>query len=60
MEVTGGALANGDRIFDLGNLPDMVPTLAVLAALRPGRTAITGVAHLRVKESDRLAPWRRG
>ncbi|MGV8081890.1 MAG: 3-phosphoshikimate 1-carboxyvinyltransferase [Syntrophales bacterium] len=55
VEVTGGALANGDRVFDLGNMPDMVPTLAVLAALRPGRTAITGVPHLRVKESDRLA-----
>jgi len=55
VEVTGGDLPNGDRVFDLGNMPDMVPTLAVLAALRSGRTAITGVAHLRVKESDRLA-----
>jgi 3-phosphoshikimate 1-carboxyvinyltransferase len=27
----------------------------VLSVLRPGRTTITGVAHLRVKESDRLA-----
>lgn len=53
--VTGGILAPGDRTFDLGAMPDMVPTLAILAALRPGRTAITGASHLRVKESDRLA-----
>ena len=32
----------------------MVPTLAVLSALRPGRTVIANVAHLRLKESDRL------
>lgn len=55
VEVTGGTLATGDRVFDLGNMPDMVPTLAVLSALRPGRTTITGVSHLRVKESDRLS-----
>ncbi|NPU86243.1 MAG: 3-phosphoshikimate 1-carboxyvinyltransferase [Syntrophaceae bacterium] len=55
VEVAGGDLAVGDRVFDLTDMPDMVPTLAVLAALRPGRTAITGVAHLRVKESNRLA-----
>jgi len=33
----------------------MVPTLAVLSAFRPGRTAITNVSHLRLKESDRIA-----
>jgi len=32
----------------------MVPTLAVLSALRPGRTVIRNAAHLRIKESDRL------
>jgi 3-phosphoshikimate 1-carboxyvinyltransferase len=36
-------------------MPDMVPTVAVLAALRPGRTIIRNAAHLRLKESDRLA-----
>jgi len=55
IEVTGGRPAPGERVFHLGNMPDMVPTLAVLAALRPGRTVITGVPHLRIKESDRLA-----
>ncbi len=57
--VTGGRAKEGDFVFDLGNMPDMVPTLAVLAALRPGRTVIQNVAHLRLKESDRLAALAR-
>lgn len=55
VEVEGGRLAPGDVILSLGDMPDMVPTVAVLAALRPGRTIIKDAAHLRVKESDRLA-----
>jgi 3-phosphoshikimate 1-carboxyvinyltransferase len=34
--------------------PDLVPTIAVLAAVAKGTTEITGVAHLRYKETDRL------
>jgi len=52
--VKGSELASGDYTFDLGSMPDMVPTLAVLAAMRPGRTVITNCAHLRIKESNRL------
>lgn len=55
VEVTGGSLAKGDFTFDLNDMPDMVPTLAVLAAFRQGKTAITNVEHLRIKESNRLA-----
>jgi 3-phosphoshikimate 1-carboxyvinyltransferase len=40
---------------DMGNMPDLVPTLAVVAAFAEGTTHITNVAHLRAKESDRLA-----
>jgi 3-phosphoshikimate 1-carboxyvinyltransferase len=54
IEVTGGRLRPGEHLFDMGDMPDMVPTLAVLAAIRPGRTIITNVSHLRVKESDRI------
>jgi len=54
VEVAGGELIAGDLIFDLGDIPDMVPTLAILAACRPGLTVITHVAHLRIKESNRL------
>lgn len=40
---------------DMAAMPDLVPTLAVAAAFAKGETTITGVAHLRHKESDRLA-----
>jgi 3-phosphoshikimate 1-carboxyvinyltransferase len=54
IEVSGGRLIEGDFTASMEDLPDMVPTLAVLAALRPGRTIIRNVAHLRIKESNRL------
>jgi 3-phosphoshikimate 1-carboxyvinyltransferase len=54
IEVSGGRLAEGDFTASMEDLPDMVPTLAVLAAVRPGRTIIRNVAHLRIKESNRL------
>lgn len=40
---------------DMGDMPDMVPTLAVVAAFADGVTEIENVAHLKDKESDRLA-----
>jgi 3-phosphoshikimate 1-carboxyvinyltransferase len=39
---------------DLGTLPDVVQTLAVLAAFADGTTRIRNVAQLAHKESDRL------
>jgi 3-phosphoshikimate 1-carboxyvinyltransferase len=47
-----GALKPVD--IDMNRMPDMVPSLAILAAFAEGRTFIRNVAHLRVKESDRL------
>jgi 3-phosphoshikimate 1-carboxyvinyltransferase len=41
--------------LDMNKMPDMAPTLAVLAACANGRSRIRNVAHLRVKESDRLS-----
>lgn len=40
---------------DMRDMPDQVPTLAALAPFLEGTTEITGAAHLRIKESDRLA-----
>lgn len=40
---------------DLNAMPDVAPTLAVLAAFANGPTHIRNVASLRVKETDRLA-----
>jgi 3-phosphoshikimate 1-carboxyvinyltransferase len=53
LTVTGAPL-HGLEV-DMRAMPDMVPTLAVLAAFAEGETLITGVGHLRHKESDRLA-----
>ncbi|MBE6442054.1 MAG: 3-phosphoshikimate 1-carboxyvinyltransferase [Desulfovibrio desulfuricans] len=40
--------------LDMGGCPDLVPTVAVLAASAQGSTHIRNVAHLRYKESDRI------
>ncbi len=55
VEVEGNNLAEGHFTFDLNDMPDMVPTLALLSAFRKGQTTIKNVAHLRIKESNRLA-----
>jgi len=39
---------------DMVDMPDIVPTLAVVAAFARGTTIIKNVAHLREKECDRL------
>jgi 3-phosphoshikimate 1-carboxyvinyltransferase len=41
--------------MDMSAMPDLVPTLGVLAAFAEGETVASGVAHLRHKESNRLA-----
>jgi 3-phosphoshikimate 1-carboxyvinyltransferase len=53
LNVRPGRLSGAD--LDMGFCPDIVPTVAVLASLAEGPTRITNVAHLRLKESDRLA-----
>lgn len=55
VEVQGGELPSGEMSFDLGAMPDLAPTLAVLCAVRPGRSIIRNIAHLRLKECDRVA-----
>jgi 3-phosphoshikimate 1-carboxyvinyltransferase len=39
---------------DMSAMPDMVPTLAVIALFAEGRTVIRNVSHLKHKESDRI------
>ncbi|BBO84083.1 3-phosphoshikimate 1-carboxyvinyltransferase 2 [Desulfosarcina ovata subsp. sediminis] len=50
--VTGGRLRA--ITVDMADMPDMVPTLAVVAAFAEGTTVIKNVSHLKAKESDRL------
>ena len=46
----------GNAEIDVSGCPDLVPPLAVMAALRAGQTTrLTNAARLRIKESDRLA-----
>jgi 3-phosphoshikimate 1-carboxyvinyltransferase len=52
ISVTGGPLSAIS--VDMGDMPDMVPTLAVVAAFAAGTTQIENVGHLKAKESDRL------
>jgi 3-phosphoshikimate 1-carboxyvinyltransferase len=49
----GGLLRKVD--WNCSDIPDVVPTLAVVALFAHGRTRLRGVAHLRHKESDRIA-----
>ncbi len=56
-EVDGISLQGGPLqgvTADMGMMPDVVPTLAVVAAFAEGKTTIRNVAHLKVKETDRL------
>ncbi|MFB6361786.1 MAG: 3-phosphoshikimate 1-carboxyvinyltransferase [Halobacteriales archaeon] len=41
--------------IDVGDTPDLLPTLAVLGATADGTTAIVNAAHVRYKETDRVA-----
>jgi 3-phosphoshikimate 1-carboxyvinyltransferase len=51
--LSGGMLHGID--VDCSDMPDVVPTLATVALFARGRTRIRNVAHLRFKESDRIA-----
>ena len=54
-----GVVAMPSHLFgaelDCTDTPDLVPVLAVAAAVAQGTTVFTGVGRLRYKESDRLA-----
>ena len=52
IELRGGKLFGVE--VDMNELPDCVPTLAVLAAFAKGQTTINNVRQLRFKETDRL------
>lgn len=51
--VRGGPLRG--IVVDLRDAPDAAPTLAAIATIAEGPTTIRGIAHLRDKESDRIA-----
>ena len=52
--VTGPETLEGIEL-DMGDMPDVAPTLAVTAAFADGTTIINNIASLRIKECDRLS-----
>ena len=52
--VITGYLQELPETVDVSQTPDLLPALALLAAMRPQTTRFTGGAFLRRKESDRL------
>ncbi|MCK6481260.1 MAG: 3-phosphoshikimate 1-carboxyvinyltransferase [Planctomycetes bacterium] len=55
-----GAWCEGGRPLrpfrvDLGGSPDLAPAAAALALFADGESRVSGAAHLRAKESDRIA-----
>ncbi len=40
--------------LDIGDCPDLGPIIALLAALSKGKSTITNISRLRIKESDRV------
>ncbi len=53
VEISGG-IERGFTV-DCVDIPDMVPTLAIIAMFAPDTVKLTGVENLRFKESDRIA-----
>jgi 3-phosphoshikimate 1-carboxyvinyltransferase len=54
MRVAGTGRVRGITA-DLGDVSEIVPVLAALAALADSRSVFTGIGHMRTHESDRLA-----
>jgi 3-phosphoshikimate 1-carboxyvinyltransferase len=52
LTVTGTGIIHG---IQLDNSSELAPTIAALAALADSETVLTGIAHLRGHETDRLA-----
>ena len=56
LTVTGPVqLPEGDFFFDLSAGGELAPTMAAACAFVKGRVELTGIAHLRGHETDRLA-----
>jgi len=54
LAVRGGGKLKGGMVIDLGDIPDALPALCVAALYTDGETTFTNLAHVRVKESDRV------
>ncbi|MEA4847819.1 MAG: 3-phosphoshikimate 1-carboxyvinyltransferase, partial [Clostridiaceae bacterium] len=55
MVVKGGTPLHGGLTIDLNDIPDSLPALSVAACFAEGKTTFINLAHVRVKETDRVA-----
>jgi 3-phosphoshikimate 1-carboxyvinyltransferase len=55
LTVRGGKPLRGGTTINLDDIPDSLPALSVAACFAEGETHFTGLAHARVKETDRVA-----
>jgi 3-phosphoshikimate 1-carboxyvinyltransferase len=53
--ILGKLASPGPRVLDMKATPDLVPPAVAVALFRGGTTHFANIAHLRAKESDRLA-----
>lgn len=53
IEVRGNTLQGVD--VDMGDMPDVVQTLAAVAVFARGKTQVRNVKNMRIKETDRIA-----
>ena len=53
LRIRGGKKLSGIKI-DAQDIPDLLPTLAVLGTYASGKTEIYNVGHARIKETDRI------
>ena len=53
--IRGGKPLHGLENIDMNLIPDSLPALAVAAAFAEGDTHFSSLAHVRVKETDRVA-----
>lgn len=53
--VRGGKGLKGGLTIDLSDIPDSLPAMSVAAAYAQGETRFTGLGHVRMKETDRVA-----
>ena len=54
IKISGNKELSGIAV-DMGDYPDLVQTVAVVAAYAQGKTEMTNIAHLHFKETDRIS-----
>lgn len=57
--IQGGAALKG-MVIDANDIPDLLPTLAVIGTYAEGETSIVNVKHARIKETDRIHSMTEG